>query len=40
MRSIRYRSWLRHYAGSQKVVVSNPDEVIGCFQLTYSFQPR
>jgi hypothetical protein len=24
-------SWLRHYATSRKVAVSNPDEVIGFF---------
>jgi hypothetical protein len=33
-------SWLMHYATSQKVADSNPDEVIGFFQLTYSFQPH
>jgi hypothetical protein len=28
------RSWLRHYATRQKVAASNPDDVIGFFQLT------
>jgi hypothetical protein len=27
----RYRSWLRHYAGSRKVAVSIPDEATGFF---------
>jgi hypothetical protein len=27
----QYHSWLRHYATSQKVAGSNPDEVIGFF---------
>jgi hypothetical protein len=30
-RSTRYRSWLRHYATSRKVVGSIPDEIIGFF---------
>jgi hypothetical protein len=29
-----------HYAASLKVADSIPDEVIRCFQLTYSFQPH
>jgi hypothetical protein len=29
----RYRSWLKHYATSQKVAGSIPDEVIGFFSL-------
>jgi hypothetical protein len=29
--SLRWRSWLRHYATSQKVAGSIPDQVIGIF---------
>jgi hypothetical protein len=36
----RQLSWLRHYAASLKVVGSSPEEVIGFFQLTSSFQPH
>jgi hypothetical protein len=31
---------LRHYATSQKVAGSSPDEVDFFFQFTYSFQPH
>jgi hypothetical protein len=30
---MRYRSWLTHYATSQKVTSSSPDEVIGFFSI-------
>jgi hypothetical protein len=30
---IRWCSWLRHWATSRKVVVSNPDRITGIFQL-------
>jgi hypothetical protein len=33
-------SWLRHYTTSRQVIGSIPDEVIGFFQLTKSFQPH
>jgi hypothetical protein len=36
----RYRSWLRHYATTRKVAGSIPNEVIGLFQFTETFQPH
>jgi hypothetical protein len=36
--NVVWRSWLRHYATNRKVAGSIPDEVIGFFQLTSSFQ--
>jgi hypothetical protein len=31
---MQWHSWLKHYATSQKIVGSDPEEVIGYFQFT------
>jgi hypothetical protein len=39
-RGTRYRSWLRHCATSQKIAGSSPNEVVGFFRFTSSYQPH